>query len=97
MILRDPAGSGSLMIASWSSWFVVRGSTFAFAFAVIRHRGSWFLVPLLLLLLPLSVIRYALHVLVLVLKPTARLSVHSCLGGGNPSDIYLWWILCLAG
>ena len=21
-----------------------------------------------------------------------RASVHSCLGGGNPSDIYLWWI-----
>ena len=25
-----------------------------------------------------------------------RASVHSCLGGGNPSDIYLWWILWIS-
>merc|ERR1711998_435385 len=25
-----------------------------------------------------------------------RASVHGCLGGGNPSDIYLWWILWIS-
>jgi len=25
-----------------------------------------------------------------------RASVHGCLGGGNPSNIYLWWILWIS-
>ena len=29
-------------------------------------------------------------------KNKCRASVHSCLGGGNPSDIYLWWILWIS-